>query len=49
MTAGTTNQLTFRVRVGCNQSGTVTFNGREGARKYGSRLASSITIFEIQG
>ena len=47
MTAGTTSELTFRVRVGSNNAGTVTFNGRQGVRKYGGSLASSITITEI--
>ena len=47
MTAGTTSQLTFRVRCGMNQSGTTTFNGRSGSRLNGGTLASSITIMEI--
>jgi hypothetical protein len=49
MTSGTASELTFRVRVGCNNAGTVTFNGRSGVRKYGGSLASSITITEIGG
>jgi len=47
MTAGSTSELTFRVRTGCNNAGTVTFNGREGSRRRGGVLASSITIMEI--
>ena len=47
MTAGTTSQLTFRVRCGMNQVGTTTFNGRNASRRRGGALASSITIMEI--
>ena len=47
MTAGTTSQLTFRVRAGGSNAGTTTFNGSGGARKYGGVSASSITITEI--
>ena len=48
MTAGTTSATTFRVRVGNDRAGTVTFNGLGGLRKYGGTLASSITITEIK-
>ena len=47
MTAGSTSELTFRVRVGFNGSGTLTFNGRSGSRRRGGVAASSITIMEI--
>jgi len=47
MTAGSTSELTFRVRTGNNNSGTVTFNGRSAASTRGGTLASSITIMEI--
>ena len=47
MTAGTTSELTFRVRCGMNNSGTTTFNGRDGGSMNGGTLASSITIMEI--
>jgi len=47
MTAGTTSTLTFRVRIGMNQSGDVTFNGRNESRRHGGTVASSITIMEI--
>ena len=46
MVAGTTSETTFKVRFGGNASGTMTFNGRLGARKYGGVFASSITITE---
>jgi hypothetical protein len=46
MTAGTTSATTFKVRAGVDTSGTTTFNGSNGARKYGGVLASSITITE---
>jgi hypothetical protein len=46
MAAGTTSATTFKVRVGCDTSGTITFNGGSGARKYGGVVASSITITE---
>ena len=48
MTSGSTSELTFRVRIGTNNAGTMTFNGRSEARKYGGALASSITIMEIE-
>lgn len=38
---------TFTVRIGGNQAGTITFNGRYGTRQLGGSLASSITITEI--
>ena len=47
MTAGTTSATTFKVRAGCNNAGTVTFNGAQGSRLYGGVMASSITITEI--
>lgn len=47
MTAGTTSSTTFRIRAG-GTSGTTTFNGLAGTRKYGGVLASSITITEIK-
>tara|TARA_R110000772_G_C13200876_1_gene430013 strand:+ start:440 stop:946 length:507 start_codon:yes stop_codon:yes gene_type:complete len=48
MTAGTTSELTFRVRAG-GTSGTFTFNGNSGVRRYGGTFISSITIQEIAG
>ena len=47
MTAGTTSATTFKIRAGGDNAGTLTFNGRTGARQYGGTLASSITITEI--
>ena len=48
MTAGTTSELTFRVRAG-GHSGTFTFNGHSGTGVMGGTLMSSITITEIGG
>jgi len=48
MIAGTTSELTFRVRAGAN-TGTTGFNAYGTAAKYGGSLASSITIMEIGG
>ena len=47
MAAGTTDATTFKVRVHGDGSGTYTFNGVSGARKFGSVANSSITITEI--
>jgi hypothetical protein len=47
MTAGTTSATTFKVRAGKVSSGTMTFNGFSGARKFGGAIASSITITEL--
>ncbi len=48
MTAGTTSPTTFKVRCGNSNSGTTTFNGTSGARRFGGVMASSITITEIK-
>lgn len=49
MTAGTTSEITFKVRAGVNVSGgTLTFNGVAGARLMGGVMASSITVEEIK-
>jgi hypothetical protein len=47
MVAGTTSSTTFRVRGGTGQVGTTTFNGQGSTRKYGGKIASSITIMEV--
>jgi hypothetical protein len=47
MAAGTTNATTFKVRAHGDGSGTYTFNGVNGARKFGGVANSSITITEI--
>jgi hypothetical protein len=46
MTAGTTSATTFKVRGGCQDTTTMTFNGQSGGRLYGGVIASSITITE---
>tara|TARA_R100001530_G_scaffold125860_1_gene94511 strand:+ start:216 stop:731 length:516 start_codon:yes stop_codon:yes gene_type:complete len=48
MTAGTTSSTTFKVRGGCEDAGTVSFNGSSGTRQLGGVMASSITISEIR-
>lgn len=47
MTAGSISAATFRVRIGCSNAGTVTFNGQAAARGMGGVMASSVTITEI--
>jgi len=47
MTAGTTSATTFKVRVGSQAAGTVSFNGSGGTRLFGGVIASSITIYEV--
>ena len=47
MTAGTTSETTFKVRMGDNATGTFTFNGDNGGRMFGGVANSSITITEI--
>lgn len=46
MTAGTTSATTFKVRAGPS-SGTLTFNGSGGVRRFGGVTVSSMTITEI--
>lgn len=48
MTAGTTNEIIFKVRIGQSGSDTVTFNGSDGNAKLNGKLASSITITEVE-
>jgi len=47
MTAGTTSETTFKIRVGPHSSATVTMNGENGGRRFGGVQASQITIMEI--
>jgi hypothetical protein len=47
MTAGTTSETTFKVRIGSHVAGTLEINGQSSARKFGGVAASSITIWEI--
>lgn len=48
MVAGSTAATTFRLRAGGNGAGTTSFNGAAGTRYFAGRMASSITITEIQ-
>ena len=48
MTAGTTSATTFKVRIGGETAGTLTFNGIAAGRIMGGVYASSITITEIK-
>jgi hypothetical protein len=48
MAAGTTSATTFKVRIGGDQAGTITFNGRESGRMLGGVIPSSIMITEIE-
>lgn len=47
MTAGTTSSTTFKIRVGTEDSTTVTLNGSGGARKYGGVLAHKLIVEEL--
>ena len=49
MEAGTTNEITFKVRAGPDTAATLTINGVGGARKFGGVAPTSITIMEIGG
>ena len=46
LTAGATSAITFKVRGGCNNAGTTTLNGTNGARRLGGKMASRITVTE---
>ncbi len=46
MTSGTTSAIAFKVRIGMDQPGTFTFNGRSSNQVFGGVGASSITITE---
>lgn len=46
MIAGTTSEITFRIRAGGSTAGTTTFNGIAGARIGGGVMASSIAVTE---
>ncbi len=47
MTAGTTSATTFKVRIGCEDTTVLTYNGFSGARKLGGSQSCSITVREI--
>lgn len=49
MEAGTTNEITFKVRAGPDTAATLTINGVGGARKFGGVAPTSITVMEIGG
>ena len=49
MTAGTTSEITFKIRFGASNTGTCTLNGSSGARLMGGVLATGMTIQEIAG
>jgi|TARA_R110002050_G_scaffold160439_1_gene289822 hypothetical protein len=46
MVAGTTSSTTFKIRLGPQQSGTLTVNGRSSSRVFGGVSASSLVITE---
>lgn len=48
MAAGTTSSTTFKVRGGANNTGTVTFDGFNGAGVFGAITKSSIVITEYK-
>lgn len=48
MTAGTTSEITFKIRFGADASGTTTLNGESGNRRLGGVMATGMTIQEIQ-
>jgi hypothetical protein len=48
MIAGTTSEITFKVRCGNASAGTFYFNGNSGGRTAGGRLASGMIIQEIE-
>lgn len=48
MVTGTAIETTFKIRIGGNAAGTLTFNGTGGARLLGGVMGSSITITEYK-
>ena len=48
MVAGSTSEITFKVRSGLDSSGTTSFNGQNAGRMLGGVHASSMTISEIR-
>ena len=47
MAAGTTSQITFKIRAGSSTGNIITVNGAAGDRKYGGVLTTLITIIEF--
>lgn len=48
MVAGTTSPITFRVRIGSQNAGTLTFNGQSAQRRYGGVINSNISVIEYK-
>jgi len=48
MTAGATSAMTFKIRAGCNNAGTTTFNGSNGGTQVLGGVNSYITVTEIE-
>lgn len=48
MPAGTVSSTTFKIRIGGDGAGTTTVNGDGGAGKYGGKLATSLSVEEIE-
>ena len=49
LTSATTDARTYKIRMaGMQSSGTLSFNGQSGARKFGGVASSSIIIMEIE-
>lgn len=46
--AGTTSATTFKFRAGIGAAGTITFNGDTSVARFGGKLSSSMTIFEVR-
>lgn len=45
--AGSTSATTFKIRIGANSTGTVTFNGANSSRLYGAIPTSSMSVMEV--
>ena len=48
LTAGTTSETTFKLRIGTDNAATLTVNGQFGNRLFGGVMVSSLTITEIK-
>jgi len=48
LTAGTTSETTFKLRIGTDNAATLTVNGQTGNRLFGGVMVSSLTITEIK-
>jgi hypothetical protein len=47
VSAGSTSATTFKIRIGANNTGTVTFNGAAGGRLYGAIPTSTMSVTEV--